>query len=235
MKVNKLKILLIAIFCLISASHSETQGMENVILNAQNLPYLNFGEVVATQRSETDRLDILSQEFISYKLQIEQEREASNRILDQVRQENSRQFDNLSQQFINLELQLNQQQIVITNLNEQLKQKVKELEVSQQKNCPKWVVFNGLDGSTFYSSGVSSVDRKGNGWYTVNFLEPFSSKEYCHMLDSGNGDNSIGLNATSAHHPDSQSEHYFTFHTFLTNTTSTTNPLVVSAIFYGGK
>jgi hypothetical protein len=180
MKLYKLKSILIAACCAITALWAETRGMEeegsvleNVFGNALSVVNLDFGKVIAISRSEVNEvrgsISNLSVQLEQERLvnaglndrlfNMEQERQAFTRMLDQVRQQNSianEKLESLSQELItyksstsaqlqSISVQLEQERGINVNLNEQLLNMTQErqvvvqlreqLEIAQNKIC----------------------------------------------------------------------------------------------------
>ena len=129
---------------------------------------------------------------------------------------------------------------------DQLKQKINQLEISKQKYATMfddlvvqvrqgispgfakaWVVFNGSNPNTLNSYGVSSVVRNSIGNYTINFVKPFSSSDYCSSLSPTRADCAL-LACTS-----NQTQQNFVFDTFKILGWVSADPVRISACFYG--
>lgn len=133
----------------------------------------------------------------------------------------------------------------------QLEQEIKNLKISKDNystmfndlvvqvrnglnpSCAKaWVVFNG-SANILDSYGVSSVIKHSSGDFTVKFLKPFNSKNYCYSLSArGIGNSMIAVN----YHGFPQTEESIRLITFNWETNGAcADPAFVSACFFGNQ
>ncbi|MCE3239210.1 MAG: 19, gp19 [Gammaproteobacteria bacterium] len=121
-----------------------------------------------------------------------------------------------------------QQQISDLNL------RLANLSVQDPRGCAKaWVCFDG-SANIFESYGVSSVTKHAVGNYTVNFLQPFKSENYCSALNvRGRNDNGTLTAASDFRFP--QTRDNFRILVFYFNRGDHQDASIVSACFYGSQ
>ena len=137
----------------------------------------NSDSTANTQLSGNDQSHNNMQPYLvlNYIIKTGQE-EADNQLNKTAQRDRDTELDNQRNEIAQLKKKL--------ETMDQLEQKLSALEMASAK---AWVVFNGTNATILDSYNIASVARNDTGKYTINFLKPFNSENYCHSLHSGSG------------------------------------------------